>query len=31
MFLLRQIVRFAELYFDIEDTSSWFFDDKNGA
>ena len=31
MFLLRQTLRFAESYSYPEVTSSWFFDDKNGA
>ena len=29
MFLLQRIIRLTESYSDPEDTSSWFFDDKN--
>ena len=31
IFLLIQTLRFSGSYFDPEDVSSWFFDDKNGA
>ena len=31
MFLLQKTLRFAESYSDPEDTSSLYFDDKNGA